>query len=166
MCVCLVGCPPWVVLYVFYVCVPHRSFLLVMDDLLECKSGSFPNFPSTQGLTIEHLWAASAALALLGGSTLSVRVGGSVAVGDESAGPSGMVVALDGSLAESTVPPNAVEVCNFWESIAYASEVRHCAREAHAPMFVSIGNFFCHRLCHFGCRPCCRSLFACLAGLR
>jgi hypothetical protein len=47
-----------------------------------------------------------------------------------------MVVALDGSLAESTVPPNAVEVCNFWESIAYASEVRHYAREAHALMFV------------------------------
>jgi hypothetical protein len=83
-----------------------------------------PPVPLAQGLSIHHLWSASTALALLGGSTLSVRVGGAVTTGDEAGSSTGIVVALDGSLAESTVPPNAVEQCSFWESIAYASEVR------------------------------------------
>ena len=60
------------------VCVAFFVFCPMVPPL------RLPPVPLAQGLSIHHLWSASTALALLGGSTLSVRVGGAVTTGDEA----------------------------------------------------------------------------------
>ena len=85
---------------------------------------------SLQHVTRESLWAATASLAMLGGCTNTIRVGGSVRVsGAGEGGAVGVVVSLGCALAESGIAPNVLGTSGLWESIVYAGEVSEARSE-------------------------------------